>query len=493
MDPIQESDSHVDGVGAGQWTKSGEPIVVGLMTSKNRDLTRRPGVVPLGLRTLLGGRPVLSEILGNTSWLLAERGLRMAVGLVIGVWVARYLGPRDYGFLSYALALTGMFAALATLGLDTVIVREIVGDLASKGETLGTSLLLRCLAGSLSLACALGAVTLLRRGDSLSRTLVAILSVGTLFQALDIIALWFQSQVQSKYSVCARVAALLVVSALRVALIRARAPLPAFALAISMEYVLGAVALVVVYRLRGQAIGAWRFARDRAKRLLRSGWPLIVSGLAITVYMKIDQIMIAEMVGEGALGVFSAATRLSELWYLLPMAIVPSALPSIVSARSSDARAYYRRLQALFDLMVSLALLVAVPVTPLAGRLVVALYGARYAEAGPILAIHVWAGIFVFLGVAQSAWDIAEDLTQLAMIRTICGMLAKIALNVILLPHYGAVGAAISAVLAYGVSGCLANLLDRRTQPILRRQIRALLLLDYWQKAVKWTGRGKTA
>lgn len=160
--------------------------------------------IPSFIRIRLEGRTALQKILANTGWLFVDKILRMGVGLLVGVWVARYLGPEQFGLYNYALSFVALFSAFATLGLDGIVVRDIVRDPSYKNEILGTAFILKLLGGISTLILAVGAVSLLRPHDNLTRWLVGIIAAGTIFQAFDVIDFWFQSQVQSKYTVYAK-------------------------------------------------------------------------------------------------------------------------------------------------------------------------------------------------------------------------------------------------------------------------------------------------
>jgi PST family polysaccharide transporter len=442
-------------------------------------------ILPRFIRTRLEARPKLREIASNTGWLLADRILRLGVGLFVGVWVARYLGPEQFGLYNYALAFAGLFGAFAALGLDSIVVRDIVSNPTNKDEVLGTAFALKLIGGGGSWLMALGAIFIMRPGDRLAHSIVGIAAAGLIIQAFDTIDLWFQSQVQSKNTVYAKNAAFLLTALVRAALVWVRAPLIAFAYAGLAEVGLGAVGLVIVYLVNGHWFALWRVSLSCAKRLLKASWPLIISSMAIVTYMKIDQIMLSEMVSDQAVGVYAAAIRISELWYFIPTALVLSVFPSIIEVKKISEAAYYHRLQKLFDVMAGLALVIAVPMTLLSDVVIRLLYSAQYAGAGPILAIHIWAALFVFLGVAQSPWDISEGLTRLALLRTLLGAVINVAMNFVLLPLYAGLGAAISTVVAYAVSACLANALDARTRPILILQIKSLFLVRY----LRWPTR----
>ncbi len=265
--------------------------------------------------SLLKSRSGLRSIIANTGWLFADRILRMGVGLIVGVWVARYLGVQQFGSFNYATAFVALFSTLSTLGLDSIVVRSIVSEREKKEQILGTAFRLKLVGGVGSLLLALGSIYVFRHDDDLTIWLVAILASVGIFQSFDTIDLWFQSQVQSKYTVLAKNTAFVIVALLKVALIQMQAPLLAFAWAGLAEVGLGAIGLILTYKIKGYSLWLWRWSTPLAKSLVKESWPLILSGVTIMIYMRIDQIMLGEMVGNQAVGIYSAATRISEIWY----------------------------------------------------------------------------------------------------------------------------------------------------------------------------------
>src|SRR3546814_6946991 len=82
----------------------------------------------------------------------------------------------------------------------------------------------------------------------------------------------------------------------------------------------------------------WSISLPLARRLLGQSWPLLLSGFAVMTYMRIDQIMLATMLDDHAVGVFSAALRVAEVWYFIPMAITGAAFPRMLEKRTADPR-----------------------------------------------------------------------------------------------------------------------------------------------------------
>ena len=406
-------------------------------------------ILPSCIRSRLDGRYNLQKILSNTGWLFGDRVLRMGVGLFVGVWVARYLGSEQFGLYNYAIAFVALFSAFATLGLDNVVIREIVQNPTNRNEILGTTFILKLAGGIVTLLLTFGVISLLRPGDALVQWIVGITAAGAVFQAIDTIDLWFQSQVESKYTVYAKNIAFVIVAVTKVILIQMQAPLIAFVWAGLVEFALGAIGLVVAYKIKGYVLRLWRSNLLRAKNLLSDSWPLILSSLLVMIYMRIDQVMLGEMVGDSEVGVYSVAVRLAEVWYFIPMAIASSTFPSIVEAKKVSESLFFERLQKLYNLMASLAYVVSIPVTFLAGWIVGLLFGVEYQGAGPMLAILIWSSLFTNLGVARSSFLMTMNWTKVHSITVLFGCVINVTLNYILIPRYGGVGAAISSCIAY--------------------------------------------
>jgi O-antigen/teichoic acid export membrane protein len=414
---------------------------------------------------------------------MLDRLVRLGVAAVLGVWIARYLGPTRFGTLSYAIAFVSLFGALATLGLDEIVIRDLVRVPGERHEIMGTALALKASGGAIAALLAFGGIFLLRPHDTTTQTVVAVVAVGTIFTALDVIDFAFQSEVASRYVVFARLPAFAVSSLARIALILVAAPLIAFGAMVSVEAALAASGLVLVYRRRSGSLSLWRRRASRARTLLGEAWPLMFSGIAVTIYMKIDQVMLGQMTNAHDVGIYAAAVRLSELWYFIPLAIVSSVFPAIIRARELDQQLYLRKILRLFSLMSAIALTIAVPLTFLASPLVTVAFGTAYAAAGPVLSVHIWASLFVFLGLASSTWYIAEGLIRLSLYRTALGAVVNVLLNILLIPRYQSMGAAIATVVAYGLAGVVANAFSSKTRGLFILQMKSLAFPRYLLRA----------
>jgi len=414
----------------------------------------------------------------NTSWLFAEKVLRMVVGLFVGIWVARYLGPEQFGLFSYAQSFVGLFSAIATLGLNGIVVRELVKFPEKEKELLGTAFILKVFGAVITL-CILAIAINFTSNDNNTNILIFIIASAVIFQSFNIIDFYFQAKVMSKYVVFTNSFSLLLSSIVKIVLILNHASVMAFAWVVVFDSIILSFGYLYWYFRVKKEFLLFQIIFDfkLAKSLLKDSWPLIFSSIVIAIYMKIDQVMIKEMLNNEAVGQYAAAVRLSEAWYFIPMVISSSLFPAIINAKKISEKLYYERLQKLYDLMVIVAVSIAIPITFLSDFIVDFLYGNKYNEAGSILMIHIWAGVFVFLGVVSSKWFIAENLQKYSFYRTLSGAVINILLNFILIPKFGVKGAAVATLISQVVASYVFNIFNQKLFITFQLQTNAILWL----------------
>lgn len=392
------------------------------------------------------------KLLANLNWLFADRLLRLVGGLVIGVWIARYLGPEQFGMLNYALAFVALFGAVAKLGIDQVVVRDLSNEPEKEGAILGTIFALKLVAGMIAMMLVIPAAFVAQHGDWSFVVLVAVVAAGMIFNALDAYDLYYQAHVLSRYVVYARSASFILFSIVRVALILGEYPLVYFAVAATMEIALGGVTLVWLYRHKHATEQKWYFHRETMVSLLKDGWPLIVSSALIVIHTRIDQVMIGQMLGNADVGVYSAAVRLSESWLFVPLIIVQTVTPYLMKLRDTNPVYYQARLLQLYSLMFWLGTLVGGATILFGEFFVVLLFGEEYRAAYMPLVLTIWTGIFISQAVARSVWMVGENLQGYRLVTNLIAVPMNIVLNWILIPVYGIIGASLASLISIGVS-----------------------------------------
>lgn len=388
----------------------------------------------------------------------------MCLGLVVGVWVARYLGPEQFGEYNYAAAFVFLFGAIASVGgMDGILVRELVRDGHQKHEILGTAFALRMIGSGLTFVVCVGAIWYLRPQEITLQWLVGIAAAGMVLLSFDTIDFWFQGGVQSKYTVYAKNAGFISMSVLRVVLILAKAPLIAFAWAAFGEIAIGAVLLVVFYKIQGERIAHWQVSIIRARAILRLAWPLIVSSLASGVYIKIDQVMLGHMVGSRAVALYAAAVKITEVWNILPLALMSSLYPSLIQLYEQSPDLYRRRLMQIIRMFFWSSCLISLCVAMLSEYIVGALFGDQYAEAAEVLSIHAYSGVLVSLGVVINYVVALNGATIATLYGAIVGACVNVLCNMWLIGKWGIIGAAIASLVGYGVAPIVqAFMYDRK-------------------------------
>ncbi|MBB6226564.1 PST family polysaccharide transporter [Polymorphobacter multimanifer] len=424
----------------------------------------RPGVrkrLGAGLSAAVARRPVLASIARNAGWQVSDRVLRMGVGVFVSVWIARTLGPADFGALGWMQALAGLFLAVTSLGMAEIMVRELVRAPEDAPELMGTALAMQLAGGSIGYGLLIITVMLLRPGDGDTLLLALVLGIGLVAQASDVVRYWHDARLESRYAIWVTNGVFAVVSLVRVALLLAGAPLLAFAIMISVEAVLTAAALLVLQSRRQGGLFQWKPRLARARRLLGESWPLLFASIAVLINMRIDQVMLGEMASNTAVGLYTAAVRLSEIWYFVPMVIVASAFPALVAVHGKDERAANWQWRRLYALMFWMALAAGMGASVLARLVVTLLYGADYAGAGAVLEVHIWSGLGVCLGAVWSKWMLLEGKLRLTLFVHVMSAVTNIGCNLWLIPDYGAMGAAMATLIASLLSAFMSFFLHR--------------------------------
>ena len=387
----------------------------------------------------------------NTSWMFSEQILRIIAAFFVGVWVARYLGPEQFGIFSYVLAFVAIFGGIAKLGLDNIVVRDMVNAPEKRDVYLGTAFWLKLIGAFVTLGI-VAIVVQFTSNDVTTNLFIFIIASGLVFQSFEVIDFYFQSKVLSKFVSICKMTQLFLSSLLKIYFVLIKADLFWFVLVSLIDQITLSISLYIAYKY--QRLGSFlkHFDLTVGKKLLLDSWPLILSSIAIMVYMRIDQVMIKEMLNARAVGLYSAAVKLSEVWYFVPMIITNSLFPAIVNAKKQSEELYYKRLQRLYTLMIWIAIAIVLPMVFFSDWIINCLYGSAYNEASSVLKIYVWAGVFVFLGVASSQYLIVQNYTRISFFRTFLGAIVNVILNIILIPKYEINGAAMATLVSYFVA-----------------------------------------
>ncbi len=432
------------------------------------------------LRDYLAHRTDAAKVLTSTGWLFSDRVLRLIVSVLVGAWVARYLGTQHYGQLSIAQSYLILIAPVLKFGLDNVIIQRIVEAPDQRDHILGTAFAIRIGASMLMLPALALFVLSVEPADSPIVGLVVIVAIGAVLQSAEIIEFYFRSQVEARAVVLVRNAALTVSSLGKIAAILLGADVQVFAWMYTLDLGIFGVGLLLAYNTKERRLGALRFSRVLAWDLMRTSWPLIVAGLGVAVYMRVDQLMLAYMIGgeegDAAVGVYAAAVRIAELWYFVPTVIIASVFPVILETRQQSHSLYLKRLQRLFNLMVLISYAFALGITLFGGWIVTLLYGPAYQESAALLSVLVWSGVWVSLGLARTPVLHAENRLSFGMWSTLAGAVVNVVMNALLIPPLGAMGCALATLVAQIFAAHLSTIIYQPVRRFGAMQTYALIM-----------------
>jgi O-antigen/teichoic acid export membrane protein len=399
----------------------------------------------------------------NAFWLIFEKGFTLAAGVAVGIYVARYLQPENFGLLNYAISFVSIFSAFSTLGLDQIIVRELAKAPERKDDLLGTGFVLK-LAGSMVLNVIMVVTIIFMGHSSFTNILIFIIAVSEIFKAFEVISYFFQSQVQSKYAIQVQLLINLAVSLMKLGLVFARAPLVWFAIVVIAGTMLNAIGFLYVYQKREGSPRKWTFHKHVALELLRESWPLALYGIALNIQARIDQVMLGKMLSNYQVGQYSVALKFIEIFGFLPMVLMNTFTPAVTKAKTINTELYHSRLVNLYRLLFFAFLVLALPIFFFAEPIISLLYGQEYREAGFLLSLFALRLFFSNMGVGKSVFIVNESLFKYSLVTVVIGAVVNIGLNYLLIPVWGTVGSIAASLVSFTASIFLVDLFFAKTR-----------------------------
>ena len=413
----------------------------------------------------------------NTSWLFGEKILRMIVGLFVGIWVARYLGPERFGLFSYAQSFVGLFTAIATFGLDGIVVRELVKDESRRDTLLGTAFWLKVLGAFFTLGF-LGIAVHFTTNDHFTNIIIFIIASATIFQSFNVIDMYFQSKVMSRYVVFANIASLLITSTIKIVLILNKAPLIDFVWVVLFDSFILAMGYMYIYVHNHLSFKSWIFKLGVAKELLRDSWPLMLGGFSFVIFSNIDNIMIKEIMSNSYVGIYKSAYRLVTLWYFLPGLVLSSLMPSLINSHNNS-ELFMHRLLIVSTLLVWVALAIFLIYSILNKAIIQISYGEQYINATALLGSLAAVNILIFFNSVWNYWMTIENLTKRTLLFHLCTAVLNIILNYFFIHKYGVIGAVYALLVSLSITYIIFGMYDKR---ILKLFIESVFLKILWRK-----------
>ena len=384
----------------------------------------------------------------NLSWMFFARILSLVITFVATAYIARNLGPSNYGELSYALSFIGLFAFLSSLGVEQILYRELIKYPEKRNTYLGSALFIKVIASILTAALAIVSAYFLSPED-VSFVLISILSLTFICGSFSLLSYEFQADAKSKYPSIYAIFVVIILNILKIIVIYFDQGVIYLAGVVLLEPILYSV---IYIHLRRKYYGGLRLLQvsfETVKQLLRDSFPLIFASAFFMIYARIDQVMLKNIMGAEYVGLYDAAVKMSEISYFIPNIIVLALFPAIINAKKIASELYFSRIRKLLLTLIAISIAIALATTLLSRQLTLLIFGDGFINTIPVLEIYVWSNIGSAINLLIQHVLIAENMTTSVSVTIFFGMIANVILNIYLIPLYGMSGAAVASLIAY--------------------------------------------
>lgn len=415
----------------------------------------------------------------NAKWIIGCKIVQSLLQFVVGMLSARYLGPSNYGLISYAASVVAFAVPVMQLGLRSTLVQEFVGNPDREGEILGTSIVMNLVAGVACIIAVSCFASVTSAGDRVTVIVCALYSLQLIFQAMEMLQCWFQAKLLSKYASVVMLGAYVLVSAYKIYLLATRKSVYWFALSHSVEYCAIGIALIVIYK----KIDAQRlsFSFATAKDLFSRSKYYIVANMMVMVFQNTDHVMLKVMVGDAENGFYTTAITCASVTGFVFGAILDSARPTVLESLQKSQAAFEKNISRTYSVIIFLGLAQSICFTLLAEPIVWFLYGEAYLPAIPVLRVLVWNVAFSYMGSVRNIWILGEGKHNVLWIINLGGAVANVLLNALMIPAWGACGAAFASVLTQIFTNFILGFLLKPIRPnnrLLLKGMNPKLLAD---------------
>lgn len=435
------------------------------------------------IKQKLEGHNVFKKVAKNSSWIVFQNIFTMILGVVVTGVIARYFGTEKYGIFNYILSITSLFSGIASIGIYHIATKDLTQRPEDEGKILGTSFTIRLIAAILLIIAAETTVCIMTHNDSTSMVIGILLSLMMLFSCSEVIDYYATANLKVKYLAVSKCISYIIFAVLKILIVVLKLDIRYYTATYLIEGIIYAIFLSISYKLIHKNIGKtckWSFDKDYAKKLLSNCWYFALSSIMVTIYMRIDQVMLGKMIEDKSqVGIYSAAVRIAEMWAFVPNSIISSFKPVIMKYKGeNNNKEYVKNLQRLYDISSLVSILFAIGITIFARLIIVILYGKAFLEASKILYILIWGIWFGILGNVHYVWLICENKGKYSLFYSATGSISNIIFNAILIPKYGMYGAAIATLISQFIANIVSFGIFKETRVLSKFAIKAILFVE---------------
>jgi O-antigen/teichoic acid export membrane protein len=416
------------------------------------------------------------KIFENTSWLVVEKFVSLAMSLVVSIILARHLSPSEFGIIGYAMSLVSLFSIAGHMGLNGIVVRDVVKKPGEVGQILGSAFVLKLIGMFFGFSLIVCYLYFFEQRHSEIFYFTMIVSTSLLLRPFFVLEFWFHSQVKAKYISISNFSSSLIANLFKTLAVLSSLSILYVSAATLLQVLIAIFLLSYFYKkVSGLELKALSPKKTIMKSLLQQGWIVFLGSFFAIIYLKIDTVMLKWYVGTEEVGIYTVATQISQAWYFIPAAIVASVFPSLIKLEEKDELAFYENLTKLFSVLLYVAVAVAVVISFISDSFISLFFGDEYARSAMILTIHIWAAVFVFIRSAVSKWILIKGFLVFSLVTQGAGAFVNVLLNIYFIANYGAEGAAVSTLISYSLSSVFSLAIFSRTRPVFYSILKSII------------------
>ncbi|MBR2548882.1 MAG: flippase [Clostridiales bacterium] len=415
------------------------------------------------------------KILSNSVWVIIQHLYSMLTSLILVALIARHLGPSDYGLINYCASLISMFTTLSGLGLDNLIVSEIIRRPEREGGFLGTALVMRLAATFVSYPVILALIAVMNPGNRVLFIVAALQALGMIFQTYEVLVYWFRIKLKMKYISIALVCAITVNSIFRIVLLVNKAAVEWFAFSISLQAFVAGIIIIAFFVKKTDV--RLKVSSTDARDLLKNSYNCIISSMAIIIYMEVDKVILEKMTGDAAVGIYSAAVVLATCWQFIPIALIDSSRPVVLEKRKTSHEEYLDEFKLVMAGVNLIAFVFSLLMSCMGWVFIYFLYGVDYLDAFIPLIILSWSSFIGVSGYTRTIWITGEGFYKYEKRYAVTAMFINILLDIVLIWQFGIIGAAVATLITYVYEVLIVPLFFRETRVFTRMYFQSFRMI----------------
>lgn len=386
-----------------------------------------------------------------------------------------YLGPELFGVWSYILSFASIAVPLSTVGTNYTIVKKFSLN-KNSADVAKQAFLLRLLASIITaIILTLVFFVTTSKPENQERLILMFFLMAMILNNINLTVLYNESKIKNEKTVLAKNIGLTVGIGIKIFLIYNNASISDIAAVTIIESLIFFLLGYYLTNLKIVASFSSKAIAD-SRKLLKESFPLFLSSVIVVIYLKIDIILLRHFSTLGEVGYYAAAARISEMLYAAPVALSTVFFPIIMREINHNEETKMNRIR-FYASAFYLCLFLSVSCSLFSPYIINVVYGSAFYEAAQILSLHCISIIFIGFLTSSSKELIAKDKYNFIFYRDITGLFSNLILNIILIPAYGALGAAVSTLISYFIASVISNLFFSETKKVLILMLKSPLII----------------